>query len=151
MILTASLYPFPWHLPPFIDISSINSTQMAQTYDPRRSNVKEESLATFIRAPITGDLTEVPGIGKAAVSALSSGDDPNEKITNTYQLIGKYLMLKGPDDGENKVSCVEHCDKFWAFLQSKGVNAYRSGIVQCIAEKCNILLPGIYDDTAFST
>lgn len=47
----------------------------------------------------------------------------------------RYLLLKGPDDKEHKVSCVEHCDKFWAFLQSKGVNSYRSGIVQCIAEK----------------
>jgi hypothetical protein len=36
-----------------------------------------------------------------------------------------------------------------AFLQSKGVNSYRSGIVQCIAEKCNILMPGIYDDTLY--
>lgn len=123
----------------------------SQAYDPRRSNVKEEALAEFIRAPITGELTEVPGIGPKAAEALASGDDPNEKITNTYQLLGKYLMLKGPDDGEHTVSCVEHCDKFWAFLQSKGVNSYRSGIVQCIAEKCNILLPGIYDDTAFSS
>ena len=43
----------------------------AQNYDPRRSNVKEEALAEFIRAPITGDLTEVSqstsmglGVGK---------------------------------------------------------------------------------------
>ena len=127
------------------------SKKMAQSYDPRRSNVKEEALAEFIRAPITGELTEVPGIGPAAAKALASGDDPAEKITNTFQLIGKYLLLKGPDDKEHSVSCVEHCDKFWAFLQSKGVNSYRSGIVQCIAEKCNILMPGIYDDTAFST
>lgn len=77
----------------------------------------------------------MPGIGPKAAEALASGDDPNEKITNTFQLIGKYLLLKGPDDGDSKVSCVEHCDKFWAFLQSKGVNSYRSGIVQCIAEK----------------
>lgn len=35
------------------------STQATQSYDPRRSNVKEEALAEFIRAPITGDLTEV--------------------------------------------------------------------------------------------
>lgn len=125
---------------------------MAQNYDPRRSNVKEEALAEFIRAPITGDLTEVsrwvcacvawgggvrkkkgtrrrgqegwasfpfgrsvqrraqavyphdsrthmhtrtnktqqvPGIGPKAAEALASGDDPNERITNTFQLIGK--------------------------------------------------------------
>lgn len=40
------------------------------------------------------------------------------------------------------MSCVEHCDKFWAFLQSKGVNSYRSGIVQCIAEKVRGLPAG---------
>jgi hypothetical protein len=33
--------------------------QAAQGYDPRRSNVKEDALAEFIRAPITGDLKEV--------------------------------------------------------------------------------------------
>ena len=36
-----------------------NDQQATQSYDPRRSNVKEEALAEFIRAPITGDLTEV--------------------------------------------------------------------------------------------
>jgi hypothetical protein len=38
--------------------------------------------------------------------------------TNTYTHIPRYLLLKGPDDGDHKVSCVEHCDKFWcaAFL-----------------------------------
>lgn len=30
-------------------------------YDPRRSNVKEDALADFIRAPITGELREVSG------------------------------------------------------------------------------------------
>lgn len=35
------------------------------------------------------------------------------------------------------------------WLQSKGINSHRSTIVQCIAEKANILFPGIYDDSLF--
>lgn len=87
-------------------------------------------------------LLQVPGIGPAAVKSLGGGDDPNEKITNTFQLIGtshdsqhipypqcplvpwnscvdvvrcagKFLMLKGPDSDSHQVSCMEHCDKFW--------------------------------------
>lgn len=36
---------------------------------------------------------QVPGIGPAAAKNLASGDDPNERITNTFQLIGE---CKGP-------------------------------------------------------
>lgn len=38
-----------------------HGVSQAEGYDPRRSNVKEDALADFIRAPITGDLTEVSG------------------------------------------------------------------------------------------
>lgn len=41
-----------------------------------------------------------------------------------------------------KVDSVEHCDKFWYWLQSKGINSNRSGIVNAIAEKVNTWIPG---------
>ncbi len=66
---------------------------MSDGYDPQKSRVAEDTLADFLRAPLTGDLTEVPGIGNAAVGKLAEGDE-NEKVTNTFQLIGKFLMLK---------------------------------------------------------
>lgn len=44
-----------------------------------------------------------------------------------------------------KVDCVEHCDKFWYWLQSKGINSNRSGIVNAIAEKVNTWIPGEED------
>jgi len=50
-----------------------NATKQAQSYDPRRSNVKEEALAEFIRAPITGDLTEVRALH---CTALLGGPHP---------------------------------------------------------------------------
>ena len=37
---------------------------------------------------------------------------------------------------------MEHCDKFWYWLQSKGINSNRSGIVNAIAEKVNTWIPG---------
>merc|ERR1712029_1218949 len=92
----------------------------------------------------TGVITEVPGIGPAAAKKLSAGDG-DEQITNTYQLIGKFLLLKGPDDDENKVDSMEHCEKFWYWLQDKGISAHRSAIVKAVAMKSNGLFPGIYD------
>ena len=119
---------------------------MSEGYDPAKSRVVEDALCDFVRAPISGELTDVPGIGKNAKSLLEDGDD-DDSIENTFQLIGKFLMLKGNSEHtENRmIGCKEHCDAFWFWLKGKGVNAYRSGIVMAIAEKTNILIPGIYD------
>ena len=54
-------------------------------------------------------------------------------------------MLKGPDSDDNKVESMEHCEKFWYWLQDKGISAHRSAIVKAIAMKVNGLLPGVYD------
>ena len=62
-------------------------------YDPSRSKVSDSTMTDFLRSQITGDLTEVPGIGPAAQKVLASGDDDSEKITNTFQLIGKVSTL----------------------------------------------------------
>lgn len=74
-------------------ISPLDDT-MADGYDPQKSRVAEDTLADFLRAPLTGDLTEVPGIGKAAVAKLGESEEKEEAVTNTFQLIGKFLMLK---------------------------------------------------------
>jgi hypothetical protein len=42
---------------------------------------------------VTGDLSEVPGIGPKAIELLAEGEG-DDRITNTYQLFGKFLMLK---------------------------------------------------------
>lgn len=72
-------------------------------------------------------------------------------ISNTYYYSlysiyhQKFLMLKGPDSDDNKVESMEHCEKFWFWLQDKGISAHRSAIVKAIALKVNGLLPGVYD------
>jgi hypothetical protein len=66
----------------------------AAGYDPRRSRVSDDRLNDFLRGKITGDLTEVPGIGPAAVKKLSQSDIDGDRITNTFQLIGKVSLLR---------------------------------------------------------
>ena len=96
----------------------------AEGYDPKRSRVSDSTLADFLRAPLTGDLQEVPGIGKAAEEKLRTGNDYDEEpITNTYQLIGKFLMLKGPDEDGIKVESIEHVEKFWHWLKNRGISS----------------------------
>lgn len=68
--------------------------KMSDGYDPQKSRIADDKLADFLRAPLTGDIQEVPGIGPAAAKHLASGDDINDQVHNTYQLVGKYLMLK---------------------------------------------------------
>ena len=81
----------------------------------------------------------VPGLGPKGVEKLSQLPAA-EAITNTWQLFGKYLMLKGPDtlDANGNmviVDCETHNNKFWKFLQDKGINAHRSAIIMAVALK----------------
>jgi hypothetical protein len=95
-------------------------------------------------------LLDVPGIGPAAVKKLADTTGGDEAITNTYQLFGKYLMLKGPDSDDYKVECVEHSEKFWQYLKSRGVTAHRSAIVKAVAERAATMFAGIYDANVYA-
>ena len=91
------------------------------------------------------------------VDSHNLGTKPNpETRTTTFDMTGakhdmstrismQFLMLKGPDTDDNKVESMEHCEKFWYWLQDKGISAHRSAIVKAIAMKVNGLLPGVYD------
>jgi DNA polymerase/3'-5' exonuclease PolX len=93
---------------------------------------------------ISGDLIEVPGIGPKTIEKLADADDPTERITNTFQLIGKYMMLKGPGEvGPNEVN-----QKFWFWLKAKGVAAHRSAICLAINTKVSTHFQGFTDVTA---
>mmetsp|Transcript_20106 Transcript_20106/g.36335 ORF Transcript_20106/g.36335 Transcript_20106/m.36335 type:complete len:131 (-) Transcript_20106:298-690(-) len=125
---------------------------MAEGYDPRRSKVSDDTMAIFLTQPITGDLTEVPGIGPKTVEKLAHCESPEDCITNTYQLFGKYLMLKGPGEGsENQVSTMVHAEKFWQWLKNRGISSHRSAIVKAIAEKSSAFFPAIYDANEYAS
>jgi len=72
------------------------------------------------------------------VTALAELTPP---ITTTFQLMGKFLALK-----EHGVGSIEHADRFYYWLKdSKTAAGQRAGVVRAIAEKLNILNPGLYD------
>ena len=71
----------------------INSLYLYVFY-PNRSRTNPNKLAEFIHAPITGDLSEVPGIGAKTAELLSTNG-----VSTTYQLFGKFLMFKDKDVG----------------------------------------------------
>jgi hypothetical protein len=103
-------------------------------------------MELWINSNITGDLKQVPGIGVVAVEKLGAKDvEENQRIETTHQLIGKYLMLKGPGDTFKELN-----QKFWYFLMAKGISSHRSDIVKAIAKKVSSFIPnfqgGIEDD-----
>ena len=110
-------------------------------YNPARSRNDPNKLAEFIQSRITGDLTEVPGLGDVTANLLR-----NQGITTTYQLFGKFLSFM--DEG---VECVELCDRFWYWLEDVvGTPAgYRGSIVQAVACKLDATYPGLYDSSRY--
>ncbi|CBN77684.1 conserved unknown protein [Ectocarpus siliculosus] len=132
--------------------TAISAGQQKTGYHPRQTGVGEgpdPALEAFKKAPITGLLSEVPGIGPKFSGLLGEGEG-EDCIKNTFQLIGKFLVLRTSNEEDGKlIDCVEHCDKFYWWLQSKGIG-FRGRIVQCIAEKVNMSYPGIYDREAWT-
>src|SRR4051794_16615122 len=63
-------------------------------------------------------------------------------VSNTYQLIGKFLTLKHNSESQTGQ---ELCGLMFAYLKEVGINSYRSGIVTCLAEKLDTMIPGFCD------
>lgn len=105
-------------------------------YDANKSQVSTDSLAEFVEKELEQDINSVPGIGQATGDKLIA-----EGIDTTYQLLGQFLSLKG-----SNMTSQEHCDKMWYWLKEIGVNTYRSGIIQCLSEKCEIMMPYLYQN-----
>ena len=104
-------------------------------FDINRSRVSDDTLAVFLSSPLDSDIESVPGIGPSSKEKLKAAG-----IETTIQLMGTFLTLKGIDMDQT-----QHCDAMWFYLQEIGVNTLRSGIVHCIAEKANVMVPGIYN------
>ena len=103
-------------------------------------------------SPTEADLNTIPGLGKAGIKKLGECEVEDDKITNSYQLFGKFLMLKGPGnaEGQIEIASLEHMEKFWYWLKNRGINAHRSAIVRAIAEKSATFFQGIYDVNAYA-
>ena len=136
----------PVRSPPYSQnapIRALRTRQAEEGFNPNRSQVSDDKLAEFLDAPIQEDITSVPGIAASAKQKLASGEG-DDVVTTTYQLIAKFLYFRGEG-----ASSAEQCDAMWYWLQGKGVSSHRAGIVHCIAEKVNTMIPGMYDSADF--
>ena len=123
---------------------------MADEYNPHHSRMSADTLADFLRKPLSGDLREVPGIGDKQIKLLKLGGDASDRIYTTQQLIGKFLLLKSIDENTGMLmTSREHCNTFARYLRHKGVTAQRAIIVQAIAERTNTMFPNTYDFVDF--
>lgn len=105
-------------------------------FDPSRSKVSSDTLGEFLTAPLDSELLNVPGVGPATKSILEA-----HEINTSWQLLSCYLRVCDRD-----MTSKERVDAFWFFLEGLGVpGGTRSTIVKALAEKANIMIPGIYD------
>lgn len=103
------------------------------------SRVGADTMVTWLRSPITGNLLEVPGIGIRARQKLTSIG-----VTTTHQLLATFLNLKSKDTTNEQVAHL-----FWHLLGNAGISSHRSTIVLAVGEKLNIFIPGIFDFAKF--
>jgi len=116
--------------------SRIHSTKL---YDPSKIDERMSVYIGKFLATNNDDVeiknASIPGIGSSAIELLERG-----KVFLVCQLIGKFLSFKKAGR-----TTQEHCNSFWSYLKDIGIEHNRSLIVQAIAEKTNLKLPGVYD------
>ena len=96
----------------------------------RSTIVSTDSVVNWIRSPITGKLTQVPGIGEKSQKSLEENG-----ISTTFQLIGKFLSFKGEDVTPNEL-----VDKFFEYINEvMPKNKFKHCVVRAIAEKVDIM------------
>ena len=90
----------------------------------------------------------VPGIGhqyKLHLREVPEGFDKSEEaITTPFQLVGKYLMFK-----QEGLGCVDVTNRFFLWLKARGIKSGRNSVTEAIAEKCNVMCPGLYNRELF--
>jgi len=109
-------------------------TGQPMSYDPNRSQVSENALATFLMNDLDPSLQSMPGIGEATEIRLQQ-----HGVCTSFHLLGKYLMMV-------KETRQDTCDAMYHFLKDIGVDSYRSGIVHCLSEKVDIFIPNLYSE-----
>jgi hypothetical protein len=101
-----------------------------------------DPISDFMRAPITGDIQEIPGINSNEKYKLASGVDA---VHTTFQLIGRVLLLKSFNPGTMQlINCELHCALVAQWLSYKGIDNGQS-IALILIEKIGTLMPGLYD------
>lgn len=119
-------------------MSQSNGKKSESLYNPAKSHTSQAALLNFIRSPVNDvDLTCVPGIGEKSVNTFHE-----HHISTVTQLIGKYLMFKNDPNMTGKALAELYYN--WLSNEVK-IHSHQNEIVQAIAERCNLMIPGIYN------
>ena len=96
-----------------------------------------DANTAFLLKPFSGDLEDVPGIGKMSKKLLATESDQLDfkPMLTSYQLMGKFLSLR-----TNSMSWDDHCQQFYIWLQEKGLKHHANPIVYAISEKAKLML-----------
>ena len=95
---------------------------------------------------MTGKLTNVPGIGAKNSQLLMQAVDGGPNVQTSFQLFGIFMGFRGKD-----IDSAQHCQLFFNWLRLHHIHHCTHAIVSAMAEKANIMFPGIYDNEAYST
>ncbi len=115
-----------------------------EPFTPSMSAATSEQMRKFLMAPISDDLTAVPGIGGVSAEALREAG-----ISTTFALLGKFLTFKAPNMGT-----VQHVEIFWLWLNdvlqdTKVSVRHKAAAVRAIALKAETMLPGLYNEDIY--
>ncbi len=102
-------------------------------FEPLATNLSDGTLSAFLKAPISGDLQQVPGVGQKTAEKLEAAG-----VSNTFQLFGKYLSLKAG-------SVKQHHSAMYEWLVEIGISTHRNTIVLALAQRMDVTFPGIFD------
>ena len=92
---------------------------MTTLYSQTTVQINGATCDAFVSAELKGDLTEVPGVGRAAVVAFT-----NAGIDDTKALLRQFLKLR-----KVGMSVQEWQNAMAQYLETIGVIAHRSGVV----------------------
>ena len=92
---------------------------MTTLYSQTTVQINGATCDAFVSAELKGDLTEVPGVGRAAVAAFT-----NAGIDDTKALLRQFLKLR-----KVGMSVQEWQNAMAQYLETIGVIAHRSGVV----------------------
>ena len=104
------------------------------------------SIMDWVRSDMQESLTSMPRIGPVTARCFRDAG-----VDTTYALMGKFLSLK-----TEGCRPVEHCERFWIWINAATENNRiiardKATICRCICLKADILMPGLYDESAYAS
>ncbi len=100
--------------------------------------VKDDALSAFLAATVEPSLTSIPLVAEGNAAKFKAAG-----IENTFQVIGKFMMLYGEE-----LTTQQHCDLFYLWLKDtvKIPASMCSAITLCVAKKADNMMPGLFKD-----